>query len=116
LKHHEHFKSLGKHELTGDWYKFSDQEKKDPLFKDAIRVCAKKGDFLMWDSRTFHCNTVPMTENIRACVYICQIPKKNVNEETRAKRKGAWDTKRCTSHYPGDESFRTFPTLPKGAS
>jgi len=114
-KHHKFFKKIGKDHLEGDWYKFTNNEKADPLFKDAIKVCAKKGDFLMWDSRTFHCNTVPMTSNTRACVYICQIPKKFVSEETRGKRKECFENKRCSSHYPGDSGFRMFPIIPKPA-
>mmetsp|Transcript_33789 Transcript_33789/g.30617 ORF Transcript_33789/g.30617 Transcript_33789/m.30617 type:complete len:249 (+) Transcript_33789:65-811(+) len=72
LKHHDFFKKLKLSHLESDWYKFSDEEKKDAIFKGGIKVCGEKGDFMMWDSRTFHCNTVPTRKtNGRACVYIC---------------------------------------------
>lgn len=70
------------------------------------------GDLILWDSRTFHCNTTPTSRNPRACAYICMIPKNKISEKVRARRKKAWDDRRCTSHYPG-EGFRFFPVVPR---
>lgn len=110
--HQEFFKKIGKNNESADWYKFSDEEKKDPIFKDFVKVCGKAGDFMMWDSRTLHCNTVPTSQNIRACVYICQIPKSKVPKKTREKRESIWLAKRCSNHYPGD-GFKAFPVVPR---
>lgn len=116
-KHQKFFKKLKQEKGTSDWYLFSDKEKEDEIFEGAIKICGEAGDFMMWDSRTFHCNTIPTSPKIgRACVYICQIPKSKVNEKTRAKRKNAWEKRRCTSHYPGNDSFKMFPVLPRHAS
>jgi len=50
--HHEFFMNLGKGDLKGDWYKFTEEEKKDPVFRNAIKVCGKAGDLMLFDSRT----------------------------------------------------------------
>jgi len=105
---------IGKGQHKSDWYKFTDKEKEDPIFSTYVKVCGKAGDFMMWDSRTFHCNTVPTTPNVRACVYICEIPKERVPEESRKERETAWKERRCSSHHPGD-GFNLFPILPKKA-
>jgi len=113
--HQQIFKKFGKEGTESDWYRFTNKEKKDPVFKNYIKICGKAGDFMMWDSRVFHCNTVPTTQNIRACVYICQVPKKMVPPEMVKIRESAWKDKRCSNHHPGD-GFTIFPAVPRRAS
>jgi len=67
----EFFEKIGKGEYRGSCYNFTQEDKQEDIFKNAIKVCAEAGDFIIWDSRTFHCNTTPITKNPRACVYIC---------------------------------------------
>jgi len=111
-KHHkELFKKLGK-DVGDDWYKFNDEEKKDPIFGKHLKVNGKAGDMMLWDSRTLHCNTVPTSENIRACVYVCQLPKSKVTEKSKKKRQAAWVNKKCSNHHPGD-GFSLFPVVPR---
>jgi len=112
--HQEVFKKIGKADLKEDWYKFSEEEKANDIFKNSVKICGKAGDFMMWDSRTLHCNTVPTSQNVRACVYVCQIPKKKVPEKSLKKRKAAWIAKRCSNHHPGD-GFTMFPVVPRFA-
>lgn len=106
------FKKLGKEDHPGDWYKFSDEEKKDPIFSKHLKINGKAGDVFLWDSRTLHCNTVPTSQNTRACVYVCQIPKVHVPEKTKKKRESAWMSRRCTNHHPGD-GLEVFPVVPR---
>jgi len=111
--HKEYMKELGHGDYAHDWYRFTDDDKEgNAIFKDYVKVCGKAGDFMMWDSRTFHCNTVPTTSNIRAAIYVCEVPKKMVPEESRKERERAWKERRCSSHQPGD-GFRMFPVIPK---
>jgi len=112
--HQETFKKFNKQHVEMDWYKFTNEEKRDPLFQNYIKICGKAGDFMMWDSRVFHCNTVPTTPNVRACVYVCQVPKSMVPQDTIKKRSMAWMGRRCSSHQPGD-GFRSFPVVPQYA-
>jgi len=112
-KHHgEVFKRLGLEGVKDDWHKFSEDQKKDAVFTNYVKICGKAGDFMMWDSRTLHCNTVPTSQNVRACVYVCQIPKIKVPEKALKKRKTAWLAKRCSGHHPGD-GFSMFPAVPR---
>lgn len=112
--HQEFFKKIGQEKHPWDWYKFTDEEKKDSIFQNAIKICGKAGDMFLFDSRTFHCNTRPTSQNLRSCVYICQIPKSLVPEEKKKERLEAWKEKRCSSHHPGS-GFRLFKHLPKEA-
>jgi ectoine hydroxylase-related dioxygenase (phytanoyl-CoA dioxygenase family) len=112
--HQEIFKKFGREGHESDWYKFTPEEKSDPVFENYIKICGKAGDFMMWDSRVFHCNTVPTTPNIRACVYICQIPKEKIPKQTVKRRQEAWMGRRCSNHHPGD-GFTMFPAVPRYA-
>ena len=100
--HREFFNKIGKENIKTDWYKFSEEEKKDPVFQNYVKVSGKAGDIMLCDSRTFHCNTVPTSQNVRACVYVCQIPKDKVSEEVKKKRGMAWMARQSSNHHPGD--------------
>lgn len=100
--------------FKGDWILFTDEEKSkfDKILGNFIKINCKAGDFVLWDSRTFHCNSTPTKPILRVCCYICMIPKKNVPEEIKGKRKKALLEKRCSSHHPGD-GFKLFPKVPR---
>lgn len=110
--HAPFFRGRGLMDHASDWYLFSDEEKRDPLFRNTIKVCGMAGDVMLWDSRTFHCNTIPARAVLRVCAYICMLPKKVVPAAVVAKRAEALRARRCTSHHPGD-GFRMFPRLPR---
>ncbi len=112
--HHDFLLSKGKCP-KGDWYAFSDEEKKDPVFRGYVKVCAEAGDFVLFDSRTFHCNTVPEKVVDRACAYICMLPKDRVPRFIVPRRREALEARRCSSHHPGD-GFRMFPEVPRYAN
>ncbi|MFO0559194.1 MAG: phytanoyl-CoA dioxygenase family protein [Polyangiales bacterium] len=98
--------------IEGDWYLFTARERAR-YAKRALKVCARAGDVLLFDSRTFHCNTVPTRKSaVRACSYVCQIPAKRVPYRVRAKRLRAVNERRVSSHHPGD-GFKLFPALPR---
>jgi|GEM_PF-3045840 len=98
----------------GDWYAFSEEEKQDPIFSRYVKVCAQAGDLLLFDSRTFHCNTVPEKEVDRVVAYVCMLPKARVPRYIVSSRREALDAKRCSSHHPGD-GFKVFPAMPRYA-
>ena len=97
-----------------DWYLFSDdvKTKYKSILGNFTKINNKAGDFILWDSRTFHCNCLPTQEVLRACTYICMIPKSHIPDEIKIKRKKAFDEKRCSTHHPGD-GFRVFPKHPR---
>ncbi|MBL8679326.1 MAG: phytanoyl-CoA dioxygenase family protein [Myxococcales bacterium] len=114
--HREHAGFFATHakraSIEGDWYLFDERERRAYEAR-ALKVCAKAGDVLLFDSRTFHCNTVPTRRDaIRACAYVCQLPAKRVSYRVRAKRLAAVREGRVSSHHPG-EGFKLFPSLPR---
>lgn len=115
LEHEGFFRALPEARAPrGDWYLFTPEER-ERYRSRARKVCAQPGDFLLWDSRTFHCNTVPTArEAQRACAYVCMLPASRVTKETRAARASAWELRRTSSHHPAD-GFRLFPALPRFA-
>jgi hypothetical protein len=75
-------------------------------------VNSQAGDFILFDSRTFHCNTVPTNKTLRICTYICMLPSSKIPECIQTKRKQAIKNKRTTNHHPGD-GFKMFPVAPR---
>mmetsp|Transcript_80144 Transcript_80144/g.248728 ORF Transcript_80144/g.248728 Transcript_80144/m.248728 type:complete len:231 (-) Transcript_80144:87-779(-) len=72
-------------------------------------VCARAGDLLLWDSRTIHCNTLPLVEDtdvlcgydlIRAVAYICMTPAAWCTTEVKSKRATSFTRGVTTSHWP----------------
>ena len=87
-----------------------DKEKEE--FAGCIKVNTKAGDFILFDSRTFHCNTIPIKQVLRVCTYICMIPSIKVHEKTLVVRDLAVKNRRVSNHHPGD-GFKTFPAMPR---
>lgn len=111
-EHEAFFTGHSRADQKSDWYKLTESEKVQ--YRDrVIKVCAEPGDFLLWDSRTFHANAAPVRPGaIRACTYICMLPQERISQYVRFKRQKAWEERRTSSHHPGD-GFRMFPTLPR---
>jgi len=76
-----------------------------------IKVCAKAGEMIVWDSRTIHCNA-PATkarelptdgsllEPRRLVAYVCMTPLKRLTRSVAEKRKNAYYKGDTTSHWP----------------
>jgi len=80
-----------------------------------IKVCAEAGDFVLWDSRTIHCNSpadtlreIPSDGTIlpprRLVAYVCMTPASRLSPETKAARVMCYKTGQTTSHWPEDVS------------
>jgi hypothetical protein len=97
---------------TDDWYLFSAEDKtSDPMFEQSMKICCAAGDFVLWDSRTWHCNTVPKSQTLRACVYVCMLPKTCVSARSKLKRAKAVIEGRVSSHHP--DRVVIFPKKPR---
>lgn len=113
------YEMLKSKDYKGDWYKFSDEEKKNELFKQTIKVDCPAGGMILWDSRTFHANTTPnsQSEYPRACLYICMVPKSHIRKykldesDVINKRISAYHEARCTNHHP--ILMKCFPQVPR---
>lgn len=112
LYHHEFMAKKKLLEKKDDWYLMEEKDKLEAPFKHHIKLDTLAGDFILWDSRTFHCNTVPTTPTLRICVYICMLPSKKIPENIQKKREKGVVDRRTSTHHPGD-GFRLFPVLPR---
>lgn len=89
--------------VNENFYQMDSNDKRlDELKK--VRVMAKAGDFILWDSRTFHCGGLPLKNrekpNFRLAVYICMAPRKWATTKQLEKKKKAFNELRMTSHCP----------------
>lgn len=61
LYHHKYFKDKGLSNQKENWYIVPEEDKiKEPLCND-VKINTKAGDFILFDSRLFHCNAKPTT-------------------------------------------------------
>eukprot|EP00005_Dracoamoeba_jomungandri_P009297 CAMPEP_0174273026 /NCGR_PEP_ID=MMETSP0439-20130205/53085_1 /TAXON_ID=0 /ORGANISM="Stereomyxa ramosa, Strain Chinc5" /LENGTH=353 /DNA_ID=CAMNT_0015363915 /DNA_START=17 /DNA_END=1078 /DNA_ORIENTATION=- len=75
-----------------------------------IKVCAKAGDFVVWDSRTMHCNASATSEREvplegflpprRLVAYICMTPADRLSKEIKEKRVLAFRQGLTSTHWP----------------
>eukprot|EP01089_Gocevia_fonbrunei_P007048 TRINITY_DN1806_c0_g3_i1.p1 TRINITY_DN1806_c0_g3~~TRINITY_DN1806_c0_g3_i1.p1 ORF type:complete len:340 (-),score=75.15 TRINITY_DN1806_c0_g3_i1:56-1075(-) len=81
-----------------------------------VKICAKPGDMILWDSRTVHCNapatsarTLPTDGTVlsprRVVCYVCMTPKSRASSEVIAYRRQCYVDGHTTSHWP--EECRT---------
>ena len=105
--HQNYFEELNIH-TTSDWHILNEEYVKGlKSFQKTLHV--KKGDLVVWDSRTFHQNTCGPPENgeERLVQYLCYLPRnceKNTEEENE-KRTACFIQKMNTSHWP-------YPIIP----
>mmetsp|Transcript_65977 Transcript_65977/g.141191 ORF Transcript_65977/g.141191 Transcript_65977/m.141191 type:complete len:492 (+) Transcript_65977:1-1476(+) len=111
--HRFHSDILRNYRKRADGWNFLSVDANDMVLTEGstkpVMVCAKAGDLLLWDSRTIHCNTLPLKEDrgllhgqdlIRAVAYICMTPAAWCSEETVLQRSAAFKRGVTTSHWP----------------
>ena len=64
-----------------------------------IKPCLAAGEILLWDSRVFHCNTPPTSNNPRMCVYVSMMPRSGATQDDLNKRKKLYEEGRMTGHW-----------------
>lgn len=81
----------------------------DPLTRDkqVIKICAKPGHMILWDSRMFHSNTNPLSANPRMCTYVSMQPSLLATPKQRAERISLYENGRGTGHWVGGEWYHT---------
>jgi len=89
-----------------------------------IKVCCGPGDFVLWDSRTIHCNAPARTSRPlpddgsllpprRIVAYVCMTPASRLRPNILSNRIQAYKNGDTTSHWP-EEVFT--PSVRKNAS
>jgi len=81
-----------------------------------IKVCAKAGSLVLWDSRTIHCNTGATTareipkEGVlpprRLVAYICMTPRSRLSGQVTKRRVEAFLKGHTSSHWPEECSTK----------
>lgn len=108
-------------EASDNWHLFTNEERAyiDKKYK-VLKVQCPPRSIVLWDSRTFHCNTPPKNDGHgRTVVYVCCLPRSlalNAKdyEELCRKRQTAFMDKRSTSHWP--VTLRIFPLKGRGST
>jgi len=97
----------------GDWYLFCREKGELDFYASCkqIKVCAKAGDMILWDSRTVHYATRPTGKRNRSVIYICMTPAEWAHETAIKKKKKAFADKRMTTHWPHCPIL--FPVKPR---
>jgi len=83
----------------------------DPILKDCqiVKPCLKPGEILLFDSRVFHCNTNPKSNNPRMCIYVSMMPRQYCGQEDLNKRIKAFEEGRTTCHWAYGPEFSVVP-------
>ena len=72
--HYQYFAQKGLLNHKDNWYKVPEEDKDKEQLKNCIKVNTQAGDFILFQSKTFHCNTIPSKQVLRVCTYICMLP------------------------------------------
>ena len=105
-KYHDTIFDINQVDSNNNWHQYEDNEMK--YFEDnkckPVRVLAKAGDLILWDSRTAHHGIEPIRErikqNFRAVTYVCMTPRYMTDEKNLIKKQNAFNNKRMTTHWP----------------
>jgi len=89
--------------FENDWYAFNETNKGNEWMKShglkPIKVTAPKGSLVLWDSRTVHCSSQPLSNNIRYAIYICMEPKYKASNDDLLLKRNIFKSRLCTTHW-----------------
>lgn len=104
---------LGVTTLTLDWFRLNPDQlewierarDEGGLGLKAFYINAPRGSLVLWDSRTFHCGTVPHPERKtsnrwRYVAYMCFTPRSMATEEMLEIKRNAFKEGKMTNHWP----------------
>lgn len=99
LLHEEYFKDKPK---TSKRWNLIEHQYLEKINDTKKILDIKKGDLVIWDSRTFHQNQYSNKNEERLVQYLCYLPKihKDNTKSEETKRLKYFNEKRTTSHWP----------------
>ncbi|KIR55925.1 hypothetical protein I315_01807 [Cryptococcus gattii Ru294] len=106
--HQEYFDSIGGFKPDQDVgvsengynYKLEDTEWYKNKGCEEVKICAGKGDLILWDSRTIHWNASPMGDQTRFVTYVCYCPRSLMSPAELAKKVEVFKGRKGTTHFP----------------
>ena len=74
------------------------------------------GSLVLWDSRTIHSGSQPLSnrpnpETMRCVVYVCMVPRGDISDKSLKKRISIYEKRRMTTHWP--RKARMFGASPQ---
>ena len=92
-----------------NWYQYNKTDLEFLSNCESIRVSAKSGDIILWDSRTAHYGINPLAErknpNVRANVYVCMMPRNLISNQNLLKKQYGFKNMEMTTHWPHQIKF-----------
>ena len=87
----------------------------DPIFRNKriIKICAQAGSLILFDSRMFHCNIKPTSDNFRMCIYVSMQPRTKCNNKELKKKIKLYEEGRMTGHWCYGSYFNATPQHPR---
>lgn len=85
----------------------------DPLLASLpiYKINLQPGEICLWNSKTFHCNMQPLSDNLRMAAYVSMIPRSTATSEDLEKRIKAFEEGKGTGHWQCGPAFKTLPTI-----
>nr|WIL03187.1 2OG-Fe(II) oxygenase [Cedratvirus borely] len=74
-----------------------------------VKPCLKAGELLLFDSRVFHCNVAPKSDQPRMCLYVSMTPRAGANKKELEKRVQTYEKGRMTGHWCYGDGFTVCP-------
>jgi hypothetical protein len=79
----------------------------------AVKVCAKAGELILWNSMTVHCAMHPKGDQPRMCVYVSMQPRSACLKSQLDKRIKLYEEGRMTNHWCYTSQFSANPKGPR---
>ncbi|OXH42290.1 hypothetical protein J008_00054 [Cryptococcus neoformans] len=106
--HQEYFDSIGGFKPDQDAgvlengynFKLEDTEWYKNKGCEEVKICAGKGDLILWDSRTIHWNASPIGDQTRFVTYVCYCPRNSMSPAELAKKVEVFKGRKGTTHFP----------------
>lgn len=115
-KYHKTLFEMKNNNNENNWHLYEDDELNYFYENNCkpVRVLAKAGDLLLWDSRTAHHGVEPLKErekpNFRSVLYICMTPRSLIKENDLKRKQKGFEKMRMTTHWPHRcKLFRKYP-------
>ena len=112
---HRYFKEyFNRHPIDGMAGNYNiEQTDLDVVASRKLKICAKAGQIVLWDSRVFHYNVPPNSSGgYRLCTYVSMMPRIGASAKELAKRIKLYESGRMSNHWCYGPYFKETPAHP----
>ena len=91
---------MNRHPIDGIGFSHADLKDPELIKCQPIKICAKAGDIILWNGKTFHCNVSPrIKDGLRMCLYVSMQPLYKATKNELKRRISYYEKGRMTSHW-----------------